>query len=239
MLRLRPLSKTLLPQVPVRSTERLSEGMLLPLPSATISGQATSPKPSKLRQVTASSRSRILDFDVETVAAGFADPEWVPQKITCVAWSWIGEDPVHVRIATVDGLYTRPELRAKMLQPLVEAIGEADMVTGHNILRFDLPVINSECMRLGMPKLRKTLVQDTIRIVRSKGFKKGQANLAKMLNVPADKLGLDWQHWDDAYAEVGWPTVQERARTDVMQHKLIRAEMVERGMIRAPRLWCP
>src|SRR6187551_823836 len=38
---------------------------------------------------------RILDFDVETVAAGFADPNWVPQKITCVAWSWIGEEKVH------------------------------------------------------------------------------------------------------------------------------------------------
>ena len=33
---------------------------------------------------------RVLDFDVETVAAGFADPDWVPQKITCVAWSWVG-----------------------------------------------------------------------------------------------------------------------------------------------------
>ena len=41
--------------------------------------------------------SRILDFDCETLAAGFADPEWVPNRITAIAWSWIGTDDVHTR----------------------------------------------------------------------------------------------------------------------------------------------
>src|SRR5690349_13816195 len=51
-----------------------------------------------LRSKPESPPKNILDFDVETIAAGFADPDWVPQKITCVAWSWVGEDTVHSRI---------------------------------------------------------------------------------------------------------------------------------------------
>src|SRR6185369_11767709 len=119
------------------------------------------------------SKLKILDFDLETIAAGFADPEWVPQKITCAAWSWIGEKKVHVEICTPNGLFGNPDLRVQMLEPLVEAINEADMLTGHNLLRFDLPVLQSELLRLGMEPLGSQLVQDTMKIVKTKGFKRG------------------------------------------------------------------
>ena len=183
--------------------------------------------------------SRILDFDVETVAAGFADPEWVPQKITCVAWSWIGSDDVETRVCGPKGIFGRPEKRAAMLRPLVAAIRQADMVTGHNIRRFDLPIVNSECLRLGLDPLPRLLVQDTIRIVRTKGFKKGQDNLGRVLEVEERKLSLDWQAWQDAYDEPGWKTVRARAAQDVRQHKLIRAEMIGRGWLRDPVTWTP
>ena len=87
---------------------------------------------------------RILDFDVETVAAGFADPQWVPQKITCVAWSWIGSGEITSDDCGPMGLYYEPEKRADMLFTLLVLIAQADMVTGHNLLRFDLPVLNAE-----------------------------------------------------------------------------------------------
>jgi DNA polymerase elongation subunit (family B) len=181
---------------------------------------------------------RILDFDIETVAAGFADPDWVPQKITCVAWSWIGSEEVEVRISTAAGLFGRPELRARMLRPLLAAINEADMLTGHNILRFDLPVLNSECLRLGLPTVPSILVQDTMKLgAWTKGFKKGQDNLGRMLKVKDEKLALDWQAWQDAYDEKGWVTIKERCVSDIRQHKQIRAEMIARNMLAAPRRW--
>ena len=34
---------------------------------------------------------RLLVYDLETYATGFADPSWVPQVVTCVAWKWLGE----------------------------------------------------------------------------------------------------------------------------------------------------
>jgi DNA polymerase elongation subunit (family B) len=181
---------------------------------------------------------RVLDFDIETVAAGFADPDWVPQKITCVGWSWIGEEEVEVRVSTAAGLFGKPELRARMLRPLLKAIGQADLLTGHNIVRFDLPVLNSECLRLGLPTVPPKLVQDTIRLrARTKGFKKGQDNIGRMLRVPAEKLSLDWQAWQDAYDEKGWETIKERCVSDIRQHKQIREAMIERKMLAPPRMW--
>lgn len=180
---------------------------------------------------------KILDFDVETVAAGFADPDWVPQKITCVAWSWVGSDEVESRICGPSGIFGNPQRRARMLKPLLKAIGEADMLTGHNIARFDLPVVNAECMRLGLEPIRSVLIQDTIKFVRSKGFKKGQDVLGRLLKVDTEKLALDWQAWQDAYDEPGWPTVRERAESDVLMHKEIREELLSLGILKPPTTW--
>lgn len=185
------------------------------------------------------SKLKILDFDVETIAAGFADPEWVPQKITCVAWSWIGEKEVHCEVCTPLGLFGKPELRGKMLEPLLEAIDESDMLTGHNLLRFDLRIIQSELLRLGMESLKPQLVQDTMRIVKTKGFKKGQDNLGALLNSKQQKFSLSWQNWEDAYDEDDWKTIKERACKDVIQHKQIRQMMIENKWVKPPVEWRP
>lgn len=182
---------------------------------------------------------RILDFDVETIAAGFADPNWVPQKITCVAWSWIGEDKVSSKISTTEGLFRRPELRAKMLASLLAEISEADMLTGHNIARFDLPVINAECMRLGLPTVGPVMVQDTMLLTRSKGFKKGQDNIGELLDLATQKQALSWQGWQDAYEENDWGTVVSRCESDVLMHKQMRAKLKDLGWMKPPRAWKP
>jgi len=183
---------------------------------------------------------RILDFDLETIAAGFADPEWVPQKITCVAWSWIGSDEVRVETCGGSrGLYEEPQQRRNMLSLFLRDFAQADMVTGHNLLRFDLPVLNADLMRLNLPPIGPVLVQDTMRLPRSKGFKKGQDNLAGLLETYERKLALDWQQWEEAYAQPGWPTVMDRCRSDVVMHKEMRALMLQRGILKAPRVWYP
>lgn len=207
--------------VPSSKAERQSVPVRLPQFTAAIS------------QVT----PRVLDFDVETVAAGFADPDWVPQKITCVAWSWIGEPSVHSRICTPAGLYGKPQLRAKMLDALLTQIERADILTGHNIARFDLPVINAEAVRLGLRPVERAVVQDTMKLVRTKGLKKGQDNLGRMLRLDDEKLALDWQAWQDAYDEKDWQTIRDRAESDVLMHKEMRAVLLERGILREPFTW--
>src|SRR6476646_10115613 len=91
-----------------------------------------SAKPSKAKSVTLPSFGptlrltdpKVLDFDLETIAAGFADPDWVPQKITCAAWSWVGSGKVESRICGPLGIYGKPELRREMLEPMLEEIAK-------------------------------------------------------------------------------------------------------------------
>ena len=216
-----------------------------PLPNAprvTTSEGSQEPLSSPLSKVApaaaAPSAKRILDFDTESLAAGFADPEWVPQKITCSAWSWVGEDVVHHRICGIRGFFI-PEVRAKSLRPLVAAIRQADIVRGHNLARHDLPVLNAECLRLGLGPLPPLQVQDSIKIVRTKGFKKGQDNLARLLKLEKEKLAMDWQAWEDAYAEAGWPTVIARCVSDVEQHKQLWDAMSAAGWLKPMTVWRP
>lgn len=174
---------------------------------------------------------RCLDFDLEAVAAGYGDPDWVPQKVTAIAWSWCDEE--HVSYATrLDGA-------EYMFDSFLEAYGQADVVTGHNIIRFDLPVLNADLLRNGYPSLGAKVAQDTIRIVKTKGFKKGQDNLLSLLESPIKKLPLNWQEWQDAYEESDWATVIDRVVSDVQGHKILRAQMIERGWLRPAVTWRP
>lgn len=124
-----------------------------------------------------------------------------------------------------------------MLKPLLKAIAEADILTGHNIMRFDLPVVNAECMRLGLEPIRSAVVQDTMKLVRAKGFKKGQDTLGSLYGTANEKLALSWQDWQDAYDEKGWETVRKRAESDVVMHKQLRAKLLERGILKPPTRW--
>ena len=181
---------------------------------------------------------RVLDFDLETVAAGFADPDWVPQTITAWAYCWIGTTNVHVSTLAVADFYDL-DARQRFLEPLVAAIRDAGMVTGHNILRFDLPVLNADCMRVGMASLPAVLAQDTIKLPKSKGFKKGQDVLADLVGVEAEKLPLHWGAWARGYADTGMSLIRERVSGDVVQHMQLRDGLRARGLLSAPRMWRP
>lgn len=181
---------------------------------------------------------RVLDFDLETVAAGFADPDWVPQTVT--AWAACWTDTAEIRVeALPPAAFYDLDARRRFLEPLVELVREAGVVTGHNVLRFDLPVLQADVMRVGLPSLPSVLVQDTIRLPRSKGFKKGQDVLAALLDVDAEKLPLHWGAWAAAYAEDTLDTVKARVVGDVRQHMQLREAMRDRGWLTAPRVWKP
>ena len=177
----------------------------------------------------------VLCFDVETLAAGFADPDWVPQFITCVAWSWVGSEEVVSHMCGAEGFFKRTA-RAAMLKPLLDEMAKADVVMGHNILRFDLPVINAECLRFGFDPIREIKALDTMKLPRSKGFKKGLDNLGVLYGAEEPKQSLNWQEWWDAYEEDGWPTIQARAESDVRLNKEIAVELEARDLT-TTRVW--
>ena len=162
----------------------------------------------------------------------------MPSHVTAWAYSWVGSPRIHVSALPVASLFDR-QAKAVFLEPLLAAIRQADVLTGHNVIRFDLPVLQTEMMRLGLPSLKPVLVQDTIRLPRSKGFKKGQDNLGVLLETLTRKKSLNWEEWDRAYGEDDLRTVKARVRSDVKMHKEIRQRMLERGWLMSPRPWKP
>lgn len=182
--------------------------------------------------------ARILDFDIETLSAGFADPNWVPQKITAYAWGWVGEDSeIECKIVGKEAFWDH-KLRGERIAHLADLIREADIVAGHNITRFDLPVLNAELIRCGQEPLRDPVrVIDTIRLPKAKGLKKGQDNLSTVLGVTEVKQGMTWAEWDEAYSVEGWPEVVSRVVGDVRQHMELMGAMRERNLLAKPSTW--
>lgn len=234
--RLTSPSVSLTPNRGSSSTEPRLAARLLSPPSLTTSS-TRAPIRSKLLQPSDRER-RLLDFDIETVAAGYADPAWVPHTVTAFAYCWYGTDDVHVQALSPASFYNVAE-RQRFLSPLLVVLEAADVLCGHNIVRYDLPVLQAEVMRLGLPSLLPRMCEDTIRMPRSKGFKKGQDNLGVLLDVPLSKLPLNHQQWQEAYGESDLATVKDRVGGDVRQHMLIREQMRQRGWIKPARMWSP
>jgi len=131
-----------------------------------------------------------------------------------------------------DGYWSRKARAEKVLRPFYELLSQADMVTGHNIRRFDLRVFNAEALRCGVEPIRSILAEDTMRVLNSKGFKKGLDNIAVELGVPGRKKAMSWSEWDLAYEDPTWSEVIERCESDVILHKQVREEMLARGWLK-------
>jgi DNA polymerase elongation subunit (family B) len=237
MLKLKPVSTTTSPPSRERSTEQRSDAPLRKLRLPAISH--SSPSPRRLSKVNSlrDLAPRILDFDLETLAAGYADPEWVPDKITCISASWIGTDDVHTWVTGQENYWSREGRAESVLRPFYELVRRADVLTGHNIARFDIRVFNAEAMRCGVEPIRRIRVEDTMRILKAKGYKKGLDNIAVELNVPERKLQKNWAEWDLAYEDPGWREVIERCESDVRMHKLVREEMRRRNWLKPAIEW--
>lgn len=164
--------------------------------------------------------------------------EWRPEsQITGIAWSWVGSATVHSRL-----LYQHLKNEDAMLLEFLTAYHAADIVTGHYIRKHDLPLLNDHCIRAGLAPLPSKLVQDTqTDLVKVKALGKSQENLAETFGLEADKYHMNGAKWRRAN-ELGVAGQQETASrvvADVQQHKLLRAELLKRDLLRSPRRWSP
>lgn len=187
-------------------------------------------------EVTTLKQGRILDFDTECRPMHYS--EWRPEsQITAYAWSWIGSDKVASLMLKQDMSNERQNL-----ETFLAAYNSADVVTGHYIRRHDLPLINDHCVRLDLPPLSPKLVSDTkVDFVRVSGLGLSQENLALMLELDEDKHHMAGALWRKANALTNGGQQQARKRvvSDVRQHKALRAELLERGLLKTPKVWKP
>jgi len=184
---------------------------------------------------------RILDFDCECRPIAWYGGDFVTKQITAIAWQWIDSQYVTVSYIGASGLSANvvDEERA-MLEAFVSAYNAADIVTGHFIRGFDLPLINGSLMRLGMPLLGSVLAQDTkTDLAKGQGISKSQENLGAMYELEHPKVGMNTSKWakGNMLLPEGIEATIERVTGDVEQHIEMRAEMIRLGHLGRPVEW--
>lgn len=183
-----------------------------------------------------STELRVLNFDTECRPMHYSEFR-AESQMTGVAWSWIGSDKVHCRV-----LKQNLSNERAILVEFMDAFNEADMVTGHYLRKHDLPLLVDHCIRLEVPLPSSVLVQDTmLDMVSVKGLGKSQENLAHTFGLAAEKhhmCGASWRIANQLTRE-GRAGTKTRVVSDVIQNKQLRAELLERGLLKAPKRWCP
>ena len=173
---------------------------------------------------------RVLDFDCENQPLSYLGGDFTTPSLTAVAWQWIGERQHHVLALGDVPLRT-------MLLGFVAAYVQADLVTGHNIRKHDLPLLNAMLLEQGLSPLPPKLVCDTYHDLkhRAPGFG-SQATLAQMLGVKAPKIGMSTADWRAAnrLTPDGIEKTRRRVVGDVRQHIALRRELLKRDWLHPP-----
>jgi hypothetical protein len=181
-------------------------------------------------------RFRTLDFDLENRPLNYVGDDFTFSEITAIAWKFIGEPgPIHA-------LCLGEVPSRTMLLGFVAAYIQADLVTGHNIIKHDLRILNGALLEEGLSPLPPKMVCDTYTHLKRKGGISGsQENLAKMLGVRVRKQGMSQADWREAnrLTPGGIDKTRRRVVGDVKQHIALRRELLKRDWLRAPRIWQP
>lgn len=179
---------------------------------------------------------RVLDFDVEARPLHWIGGDYVSKEITAIAWAW-SDDPEHVTC------YLLGEVTPVfMLSHFVAAYNEADVVTGHFIRGYDLPMINGSLTEYQMPSLSKKLTHDTkLDFIRRAGLSMSQENLGASLRLQSQKIQMDQAKWRDAnrLTSEGLALVRERVIGDVRQHIELRTLLLKLGYLGPMKMWEP
>lgn len=185
--------------------------------------------PSEARQL------RVLDFDIENRPLSYGGGDWTTAEVTAIAAGWIGEEEVHCWALGQDSATT-------MFREFMRLYDEADIVTGHNIRKHDLPILNGAMMEVGLPFLTPKLSSDTYGDLLRRGDISGsQESLAGIYNVPASKYHMSQPMWRQAnrLTPEGVLLTKKRVIDDVIQHKALRAALIEAGALKPPKTWNP
>lgn len=190
----------------------------------------------------------VLDFDFESKPWWF----WYEKPtaiITSVSFMWsVGGVPDHDTLTnSIAPLGTRQEYTDWVTYVKGELLG-ADILTGHNIDRFDLPLLQASLMRVGLPGLPPMRTQDTMRLLKRRDMSASQESLINYaalkakcpIGMPIYKHHLSIPEWEDA--AMGWDEsglLNERPTSDVHGHVHLREVLIEKGYLAPPKLWRP
>jgi DNA-binding transcriptional regulator YdaS (Cro superfamily) len=189
---------------------------------------------------------RILDFDLENRPLNYVGQDFTFSEITAIAWKFIGEPGPIEALCLGEPIgnppYGVPLPFRTMLLGFMAAYIEADLVTGHNIIKHDLRILNGALLEEGLSPLPPKMVCDTYLHLKRKGGVSGsQESLAAMLGVRAPKVGMSQADWREAnrLTPAGIALTRKRVTADVRQHIQLRKELLKRDWLHPARVWHP
>jgi hypothetical protein len=178
---------------------------------------------------------RILDFDTECRPLSYLGNDYTGE-VTAIAWCWI----VNGKVKDMECRLLGVDDRRWMFEDFADAYNLADMVTGHYIRGYDLPVLNGQMLDLGLPPLHDKLSHDTkLDLVKRKYISASQENLAAHLGVRAPKVQMNQVKWREAnrLTPDGLTLTHKRVTGDVRQHVALRNKLIQLGWLSGPRMW--
>lgn len=179
---------------------------------------------------------RVLDFDTESRPLSWIGPEYTSVELTAIACQPVGK-PKELKVWILGEV----ELE-EMLDGFLEEWAKADIVTGHNIIRHDLPRIGAMLLEHERPGLGPKRTHDTYaHLRRRQGISASQESLAATLGVAAPKVGMGQKAWREANRLLPEGLVKTRARVvgDVKQHIKMRERLLELDWLKPPQMWRP
>lgn len=192
---------------------------------------------------------RLLCFDLESRPSAFWYDGAVTAEITAFGWKWADDRLVRTLLLQADGSFVGDDgerLSDREAYVLFRsALADAGIVYGHNIRRFDLPLLNAGLLRRELPFLPRLLTSDTLRdYPKRKDMSASLENLAKIHGVTR-KVGVkkhmstvDWEQANRLTAE-GVREARERVVGDVVLQERLRNRLIELGLLGEPRVWGP
>lgn len=175
----------------------------------------------------------ILDFDCESRPLSYLGNDFTTAEITAIACSFGLDDTMYCWLL---GRHS-PEF---MLEEFVKQYDRADIVTGHYIRRFDLPLINGALLEHHMRPLKPKLTIDTkMDLVPIHDLSKSQESLGDIVGTVYEKIHMSQMDWREANRLKRIEAAQKRVTNDVRQHQEMRLALVKLGMLTAPKVWSP
>ena len=180
---------------------------------------------------------RRLCFDMEARPLGWYAGDFNHKEVTMISSAWV-DDPEGTMETQV--LTKRDDSAVRMVKEFLKRYDEADIVVGHYIRGFDLPLLNATCLDLGLPPLSSKMSHDTKGdLVKLHGLSKSMENLGALLGLVHPKVHMNMQNWRQANRLMpeGIEYARIRCEGDVLENIELRAVLLERGYLSAPKLW--
>lgn len=185
------------------------------------------------------SAQRILNIDIEARPLGWYGGDWVHKEVTVIACAWHDDPEGSLEVYHITKTDRSP---ITMYKAFLKRYDAADMIVGHFIRGYDLPVLNAGLAEFDLPRLSDTLTHDTkLDLLRVSGISKSQENLASWLGLEVPKVNMTMEDWRRAnrLTPKGLNLAIERAGGDVLQNIAMHRALMDRHLLGKPRMWRP